>query len=136
MGLRSIVRKVQVEQVGQAVVQARQFTAILKESRSQSVELRLEQKAENSQLIITLSDGDYQIPAVVGETFPPVQFFPNDVPAVTLRGHRFEEMIRQTVFGMDKDRTSAVLLSLIHISGGRSSAAGSASRRGAAPPGP
>ena len=109
VGLRSVVRKVVVEQVGQAVVQARQFTSILKESRSQSVELRLEQKAENSQLLITLSDGDYQIPAVVGETFPPVQFFPNDVPAVTIRGARFEEMIRQTVFGMDRDRTSAVL---------------------------
>jgi len=46
---------------------------------------------------------------VVGETFPPVQFFPTDVPFVTLRGPRFEQMIRQTVFGMDKDRTSAVL---------------------------
>jgi len=117
VGLRSVVRKVVVEQVGQAVVQARQFTSILKESRSQSVELRLEQKAENSQLLITLSDGDYQIPAVVGETFPPVQFFPNDVPAVTIRGGRFEEMIRQTVFGMDRDRTSAVL-SGIYVSVG------------------
>jgi DNA polymerase-3 subunit beta len=117
VGLRSIVRKVQVEQIGQAVVQARQFTAILKESRSQSVELHLEQKAENSQLLITLSDGDYQIPAVVGETFPPVQFFPNDVPSVAIRGNRFEEMIRQTVFGMDKDRTSAVL-SGIYVSVG------------------
>jgi DNA polymerase-3 subunit beta len=117
VGLRSIVRKVQVEQIGQAVVQARQFTAILKESRSQSVELRLEKKAENSQLHITLSDGDYQIPAVVGETFPPVQFFPSDVPSVKIRGDRFEEMIRQTVFGMDKDRTSAVL-SGIYISVG------------------
>jgi DNA polymerase-3 subunit beta len=109
VGLRSVVRKVQVEHVGQAVVQARQLASILKESRSQSVELKLEQKAENSQLTITLADGDYQVPAVVGETFPPVQFFPNDVPSVTLKGPRFEEMVRQTVFGMDRDRTSAVL---------------------------
>jgi DNA polymerase-3 subunit beta len=109
VGLRSLVRGVVVDSPGQAVVQARQLTAILKESRSQSVNLRLDQKAESSQLQITLADGDYQIPAVVGETFPPVQFFPTDVPYVTLRGPRFEEMIRQTVFGMDKDRTSAVL---------------------------
>src|SRR5258708_3854372 len=67
VGLRSIVRKVQVDHIGQAVVQARQLASILKESRSQSVELRLEQKAENSQLTIALSDGDYQVPAVVGE---------------------------------------------------------------------
>ena len=109
VGLRSLVRGVVVDSPGQAVVQARQLTAILKESRSQSVSLRLDQRVESSQLQITLADGDYQIPAVVGETFPPVQFFPTDVPYVTLRGARFEEMIRQTVFGMDKDRTSAVL---------------------------
>lgn len=109
VGLRSVVRQVDVEQVGQAVVQARQFAGILKESSSQTVTLRLEQKAENSQLLISLADGEYQIPAVVGETFPPVQAFPGDVPVVTVRGARFEEMIRQTVFGMDRDRTSAVL---------------------------
>ena len=109
VGLRSVVRQVEVEQIGQAVVQARQFAGILKESTSQTVTLRLDQKAENSQLLITLADGEYQIPAVVGETFPPVQPFPSDVPVVAIRGARFEEMIRQTVFGMDRDRTSAVL---------------------------
>lgn len=109
VGLRSVVRQVEVEQVGQAVVQARQLAGILKESSSQNITLRLDQKAENSQLLITLADGEYQIPAVVGETFPPVQAFPGDVPVVAIRGARFEEMIRQTVFGMDRDRTSAVL---------------------------
>lgn len=109
VGLRSIVTQVQVDHPGQAVVQARQLTSILRESSSQSVTLVLEQKTENSQLVISLSDGEYRVPAVVGETFPPVQAFPNDVPIVTVKGARFEEMIRQTVFGMDKDRTSAVL---------------------------
>jgi DNA polymerase-3 subunit beta len=115
VGLRSVVRKVHVEHVGQAVVQARQLAGILKESRSQSVALQLECKNDNSQLTISLSDGDYQVPAMIGETFPPVQFFPNDVPAVTIKGKRFEEMVHQTVFGMDRDRTSAVL-SGIYIS--------------------
>jgi len=109
VGLRSVVKAVQVEQVGQAVVQARQLGSILKESRSQTVEMHLDVRGDVHQLSIHLVDGDYQVPAVVGEAFPPVQFFPEDVPTITIRGPRFEEMIRQTVFGMDKDRTSAVL---------------------------
>jgi DNA polymerase-3 subunit beta len=109
VGLRSVVQRVQIDHPGQAVVQARQLAGILRESTSASVSLRLEQKADTSQLLIELADGDYQVPAVVGETFPPVQAFPHDVPKVTIRGPRFEEMIRQTVFGMDRDRTSAVL---------------------------
>ena len=109
VGLRSVVQRVQVDAPGQAVVQARQLASILRESSSPSVNLRLEHKGDTSQLLIELGDGDYQVPAVVGETFPPVQSFPIDVPKVMIRGPRFEEMIRQTVFGMDKDRTSAVL---------------------------
>lgn len=109
VGLRSVVKAVQVETPGQAVVQARQLASILKESRSQTVDMHLDIRGEVHQLTIQLVDGDYQIPAVVGETFPPVQFFPEDVPTITIRGPRFEEMVRQTVFGIDKDRTSAVL---------------------------
>ena len=109
VGLRSVVQRVQIEHAGQAVVQARQLASILRESSSASVLLWLEQKGETSQLHIDLADGVYQVPAVVGETFPPVQAFPHDVSKVVIRGPRFEEMIRQTVFGMDKDRTSAVL---------------------------
>lgn len=109
VGLRAVVKAVQVETPGQAVVQARQLASILKESRSQTVDLHLDVRGDVHQLTIHLVDGDYQVPAVVGETFPPVQFFPNDVPTVTVRGPRFEEMLRQTAFGMDKDRTSAVL---------------------------
>ncbi len=109
VGLRSMVRKVQVRGSGQAVVQARQLAVILKESSSQSVSLTLEGKGEQSLLHIALGDGDYQIPAIVGETFPPVSFFPTDVRSTAINGARFEEMVRQTVFAMDKDRTSAVL---------------------------
>lgn len=109
VGLRSVVKAVQVEQPGQAVVQARQLASILKESRSQTVELFLDQRGDTHQLAIRLVDGDYQVPAVVGETFPSVPFFPEDVPTISINGKRFDEMVRQTVFGMDKDRTSAVL---------------------------
>jgi DNA polymerase III subunit beta len=109
VGLRSVVQRVQIDNPGQAVVQARQLASILRESSSPSVCLRLEQKGDINQLQIELSDGDYQVPAVVGEIFPPVQAFPLEVPKINLQGSRFEEMIRQTVFGMDKDRTSAVL---------------------------
>lgn len=109
VGLRAVVKAVHVEIPGQAVVQARQLASILKESRSQTVDLHLDVRGDIHLLSIHLMDGDYQIPAVVGETFPPVQFFPADVPTITIKGQRFEEMLRQTAFGIDKDRTSAVL---------------------------
>lgn len=112
VGLRSIIAKVDVQKAGQAVVQARQLAGILKESRSHDVSMSLTRKDEQSQLTIALADGDYQVPAVIGEAFPPVGFFPNDAPTVTVTGGRLEEMIRQTIFAVDKDRTSAVLSGL------------------------
>lgn len=112
VGLRSIVEQVEIERPGQAVVLARQLGAILKESRSRSVVLELETREEASQLRVELADGDYRIPAVVGEQYPPVSFFPADAVCVKLPTQRFEEMIRQTIFAVDKDRTSAVLSGL------------------------
>lgn len=112
VGLRSIIAKVEVQKPGQAVVQARQLAGILKESRSHEVSMALTRKDEQSQLTIALADGDYQVPAVIGEAFPPVGFFPSDAPVVTVGGVRLEEMIRQTIFAVDKDRTSAVLSGL------------------------
>ncbi len=118
VGLRCVVRAVEVKGVGQAVVQARQLSAILKESSSATVSLTIEGKGEQRQLHIALADGDYQIPIIVGETFPHVSFFPNDVRAIAVDGVRFEEMVRQTVFAMDRDRTSAVLSGLFLAVGG------------------
>ena len=112
VGLRSILSKVSVQKPGQAVVQARQLAGILKESRSHEVSMALTRKDDQSQLTISLTDGDYQVPAVIGETFPPVGFFPADASIVTVSGSRLEEMIRQTIFAVDKDRTSAVLSGL------------------------
>jgi DNA polymerase III subunit beta len=112
VGLRSILTKVDVQKAGQAVVQARQLAGILKESRSHEVTMSLTRKEDQSLLTIAFADGDYQVPAVIGETFPPVGFFPTDVPSVTINAARLDEMIRQTIFAVDKDRTSAVLSGL------------------------
>jgi DNA polymerase-3 subunit beta len=118
VGLRCLVREVQVRGQGQAVVQARQLSSILKESASASVTLSLEGRGDQRLLHIALADGDYQIPVIVGESFPHVSFFPADVHAVPVPGGRFEEMVRQTVFAMDKDRISAVLSGLLIVIGG------------------
>jgi len=112
VGLRSVMRDVSIAAPGEAVVQARQLAVILKESSSPVVTLSVEGRGDQRLLHIVLGDGDYQIPAVVGETFPHVSFFPSEVRAIGVQGARFEEMIRQTVFAMDKDRTSAVLSGL------------------------
>ncbi len=112
VGLRSVVPRVDMKSAGQAVVQARQVAVILKESTSPLATLILERKADASVLSIRLSDGDYQVPAIVGEQFPPVSFFPSDVPSLIVDGKRFEEMLRQTSFAIDRDRTSAVLSGL------------------------
>jgi DNA polymerase III subunit beta len=109
VGLRCVVSRVHIENSGQAVVQARQLASILRESHSTSVLIYSQQKAETSQLHIELSDGDYQIPEIVGESFPLVQGCPPEVAKISVKGQRFDEMIKQTAFGMDRDRTSAVL---------------------------
>lgn len=120
VGLRAVIRKVEIRTPGQAVVNARQMAAIIKESSSRTVTITIVQHAEASQLHIELADGDYDIPNVVGESFPPVSFFPSDVVPIPVKGERFDQALRQTVFAMDKDRTSAVLSGLcLTISEGR-----------------
>ena len=109
VGLRAIIGSVQIDQTGETIVAARQIGSILKESRSHDVGLKLVQREDHSHVAITLGDGDYQVPALIGETFPPVSLFPADAPTVSLDAERCEEMIRQTIFAVDKDRTSAVL---------------------------
>ena len=113
VGLRCSVKSVDVAGAGQVIVQARQLAIILKESSSRTVTLTLDSRADAHQLHIVLGDGDYQVPAIINETFPAVSFFPTDARVVPIGGARFGEMIRQTVFAMDKDRTSAVLSGLL-----------------------
>ncbi len=109
VGLRCIVHRVQVDQAGEIIVAARQLVSILKESRSRDAALSLKRRDDHSHLAIGLADGDYQVPAVVGETFPSVNTFPKDAPTLRLSAVRCEEMMHQVIFAVDKDRTSAVL---------------------------
>ncbi len=112
VGLRSIVRRVTITGQGQAVVNSRQLAMILRESSSQVATLELESTGDHSVLTIKLSDGDYSVPAVVGETFPPVSFFPVDVVPFAVGAVRLEDMLRRTTFAMDKERTSPTLSGL------------------------
>jgi DNA polymerase III subunit beta len=112
VGLRSLVRRVEIRGQGQAVVNSRQLAMILRESSSPTATLELEQTGDASVLAIRLSDGDYSVPAVIGETFPPVSFFPADVVPFAVPADRLEDMLRRTTFAMDKERTSPTLSGL------------------------
>ena len=107
--LRSIVSSIEVISPGQVVVPARKLVAVLKESRSASVELNVEEHGDTVQLTIELSDGNYRIPTVVGEVFPQVTAYPSEGTVVTMPGDKFSQMIKKTLFAVDKERTSAVL---------------------------
>ena len=109
VGLRSILSSVEVLIPGQVVVPARKLVAVLKESRSTSVELNIEENGDTIQLIINLADGSYRIPTVVGEVFPQVTAYPTEGTVVKMPGDKFSQMIKKTLFAVDRERTSAVL---------------------------
>jgi DNA polymerase-3 subunit beta len=113
VGLRAVVTGIEVPMPGQVVVAARQLAMILKESSSAAAELETVRTGDAAQLAIRLGDGDYHLPIIIGETLPPVSFFPAEAKSVSLGGKRFEHMLRQTAFGMDKDRSSPVLSGLL-----------------------
>ncbi len=112
VGLRSVVRRVEIKGQGQAVINSRQLAMILRESSSPTATFELETTGEHSVLAIRLADGDYSVPAVVGETFPSVSFFPADVVPFGIAANRLEDMLRKTTFAMDKERTSPTLSGL------------------------
>ena len=119
VGMRAVVSGIEVLQAGSVVVQSRQLAMILKESSSAAVELQIIPTGDSVQLSVRLSDGDYTLPLIIGETLPPVSFFPADAKALGVAGKRFEHMLRQTAFAMDKDRSSPVLSGmLVSISAG------------------
>lgn len=109
VGLRAVVTGVEVLKAGQVIVAARQLAMILKESSSSAGELEVRRSGDSAHLEIRLADGDYQLPLILGETLPPVSFFPAEAKALVIAGKRFEHMLRQTSFAMDKDRSSPVL---------------------------
>jgi DNA polymerase-3 subunit beta len=119
VGMRAVVTGIEIPLAGNVVVSSRQMAMILKESSSPAVEMQVVASGDSFQLAIRLSDGDYALPIIIGETLPPVSFFPADAKSISLAGKRFEHMLRQTSFAMDKDRSSPVLSGLqIAISAG------------------
>lgn len=113
VGMRAVVSGIEILSAGAVVVQSRQLAMILKESSSPSVELQVLPSGDSVHLAIRLADGDYTLPLILGETLPPVSFFPAEAKAIALQGKRFEQMLRQTAFAMDKDRSSPVLSGLL-----------------------
>lgn len=113
VGMRAVVSGIEVQQAGSVVVQSRQLAMILKESSSPAVELQIIPTGDSVQLSVRLADGDYTLPLILGETLPPVSFFPAEAKSLGLAGKRFEHMLRQTAFAMDKDRSSPVLSGLL-----------------------
>jgi DNA polymerase-3 subunit beta len=113
VGMRAVVSGIDVMQAGMVVVQSRQLAMILKESSSPAVELQVIPTGDSVQLSVRLADGDYTLPLIIGESLPPVSFFPAEAKSLGLSGKRFEHMLRQTAFAMDKDRSSPVLSGLL-----------------------
>lgn len=113
VGMRAVVSGIEVQSPGSVVVQSRQLAMILKESSSPAVEMQVVPSGDSVQLAIRLADGDYTLPLIIGETLPPVSFFPAEAKSLGLSGKRFEHMLRQTAFAMDKDRSSPVLSGLL-----------------------
>ncbi|MFW5829050.1 MAG: DNA polymerase III subunit beta [Planctomycetota bacterium] len=109
VGLRAILRRVQVDQPGSVLVPAKQLVGILKESRSPDVHLVLQRGDSSTQLSCRLSDGRYQLPVVASEEFPTISLFPEQAPTIPIEAETLERMIRRTIFAVDKDRSSAVL---------------------------
>ena len=90
----------------------KQLVAILKESESSTVLLTQELHEGSAQLRVDLADGQYRVPAVIGEEFPAVSTFAEadagdmfDLSAAELK-----RMISQTLFAVDREKTSAVLV--------------------------
>ncbi|TVR16822.1 MAG: DNA polymerase III subunit beta [Planctomycetota bacterium] len=109
VGLCSKISQLEIVVPGQVVVSARKLVNILKESRSRTVDMMLDQHNDTGQLIIELSDGTYRLPAVIGESFPQVSAFPEGEPAVTMPANILATMLKRTSFAVDRERTSAVL---------------------------
>ena len=116
VGLRCMIPDADVRQSGEIVVDARQITMILRETQSPAVTLRMTHQGEQHHVDITLADGEYQIQAVVGETFPEIQKHPDAISGIVIPGARLDDMLRLTTFAMDKDKGSPILSGLyVHV---------------------
>ena len=109
VGLRALVRRIEIDAEGSVIIPARQLVGILKESASTDVHMHLSQDEGQQHLLIKLSDGDYNLPIIASDTFPSISHFPDNGEILQIPAATLERMIKQTSFAVDKDRTSAVL---------------------------
>ena len=109
VGLRAVVRRIEINGPGQVIIPARQLVSILKESSSQDVFMHLDAEEGQQRLQIKLNDGDYNLPIIASDTFPTISQFPQDKSVLQIPAETLDTMIKQTSFAVDKDRTSAVL---------------------------
>ena len=111
VGLTCTLQTVQVRQAGDVIVSPKQLVPILKESESSTVLLTEELHEGSAQLRIDLADGEYRIPAVLGEEFPAVSTFAEAVDGeiIDISAADLKRMISQTLFAVDREKTSAVL---------------------------
>ena len=109
VGLRAVVRRIEINAPGQVIIPARQLVSILKESGSTDVHMHLDSDEGQQRLQIKLSDGDYNLPIIASDTFPTISQFPDDNAVLQLPAAHLDSMIKQTSFAVDRDRTSAVL---------------------------
>ncbi len=109
VGLRAIVRRIEIDADGQVIIPARQLVSILKESSSTDVNMHLMSDDGQQFLQIKLSDGDYNLPIIASETFPTISHFPDSGTILKVPAQTLEQMIKRTSFAVDRDRTSAVL---------------------------
>ena len=84
VGMRLVLPGLEVAQAGQVIVPARKLYSILKETDSTSIRLQAVGDASSANVHIHLSDGNYRLLAVVGENFPMINKFPEDIPSITL----------------------------------------------------
>jgi DNA polymerase-3 subunit beta len=113
VGMRLVLPGLEVAQAGQVIVPARKLYSILKETDSTSIRLQAVGDASSANVHIHLSDGNYRLLAVVGENFPMISKFPEDIPSITLPPAVLSRLFDKTAFAVDHDRNNVVLSGLL-----------------------
>ena len=113
LGMRLVIPDLEVAQTGQVIVPARKLYSILKESDSTSIRLQAVGDASSANVHIHLSDGNYRLPAVVGENFPMISRFPDDIASIDMPPAVLSRLFDKTAFAVDHDRNNVVLSGLL-----------------------
>jgi DNA polymerase-3 subunit beta len=121
VGIRCETEKLNIVSDGEAIITAQRLLDIFKVSESQNFTLTQGEKDNESslprnenQVKITLSDGEYTIPIVINEYFPEInQCSVKD--EIDLSPAKLAEMIKHTVFAVDKESHNPVLSGVVFI---------------------